>query len=309
MLLSDCIAAYLSHCQRMGMTRATIRTYGPALRSFSRFLGPEAEPHIMTTDACQRFLDSRDLAPASYNLLLTILHSLSAWLIEHGYMSANPTDAIRRHRTPPVTRPVCSEEELGLALAACARIPDRRRAALAFALLHTLSSIAARRESVRDLRLCDLDLYAGTVYLARTKGGKSQTCYPCQECLSALRAWLRVRGDCAHEYLWAVDRRRRLGDEGMRGLLREVSALAGRPESPSLKPHAIRHLAAQRLADGGANIDTIRAYLGHASIKTTQHYLHSDAAQVRAVRELTAPAARPAASAYAWSASTDGRRR
>jgi len=42
----------------------------------------------------------------------------------------------------------------------------------------------------------------------------------------------------------------------------------------AVKPHALRHSFATRLMEQGVPAETVRILLGHASIKTTQTYLH-----------------------------------
>lgn len=42
----------------------------------------------------------------------------------------------------------------------------------------------------------------------------------------------------------------------------------------AVKPHALRHSFATRLIEQGVPAETVRILLGHASIKTTQTYLH-----------------------------------
>ncbi|GAB3167543.1 site-specific tyrosine recombinase XerD [Amycolatopsis stemonae] len=65
-------------------------------------------------------------------------------------------------------------------------------------------------------------------------------------------------------------------------LLRRVAALAGLPSEvvERMTPHVTRHTTAQLALQSGANIEEIRLLLGHASIRTTQRYLHASGEQV-----------------------------
>ena len=53
------------------------------------------------------------------------------------------------------------------------------------------------------------------------------------------------------------------------GQLRETLKLGG-----AVKPHSLRHSFATRLMEKGVPAETVRILLGHASIRTTQTYLH-----------------------------------
>lgn len=52
------------------------------------------------------------------------------------------------------------------------------------------------------------------------------------------------------------------------------SARLGAAIKEEAKPHCLRHSFATRLIEEGVPAETVRILLGHASIKTTQGYLH-----------------------------------
>jgi site-specific recombinase XerD len=61
----------------------------------------------------------------------------------------------------------------------------------------------------------------------------------------------------------------------------EHHALAARGSTPSIankkvSPHVIRHTAATHLLRAGVDINTIRAWLGHVSLRTTNIYAETD---------------------------------
>ena len=53
-----------------------------------------------------------------------------------------------------------------------------------------------------------------------------------------------------------------------------------------VRPHQLRHAAASNIADAGAGIDVVADLLGHASVSSSQVYLHPDPARLRAAVDL-----------------------
>jgi integrase/recombinase XerD len=75
-----------------------------------------------------------------------------------------------------------------------------------------------------------------------------------------------MRPDAIGELLAAASRRA--------GLAREV------------RPHQLRHAFASNAADAGCGIDVVADLLGHASLSSSQVYLHPDPARLRAAVDL-----------------------
>jgi len=64
---------------------------------------------------------------------------------------------------------------------------------------------------------------------------------------------------------------------------------------PVLRPHQLRHAFGSNVADAGGGIDVIASLLGHASVSSSQVYVHPDPARLReAVRRVPSPRTGPA---------------
>jgi integrase/recombinase XerD len=62
-----------------------------------------------------------------------------------------------------------------------------------------------------------------------------------------------------------------------------------------LRPHQLRHAFGSNVADAGGGIDVIASLLGHASVSSSQVYVHPDPARLReAVQRVPSPRTGPA---------------
>lgn len=63
--------------------------------------------------------------------------------------------------------------------------------------------------------------------------------------------------------------------------MRALMKASGCYQEGIMPTHGLRHLFATEMLKNGADIETVRMALGHASIETTQKYLHATAEDVR----------------------------
>lgn len=78
-----------------------------------------------------------------------------------------------------------------------------------------------------------------------------------------------------------------MSDHTVRQWLAAVSRRAGLERT--LKPHMFRHATASELLARGVGIDVVKEVLGHASIRSTEAYLHPDVAGLRSAVERLGP--------------------
>lgn len=79
----------------------------------------------------------------------------------------------------------------------------------------------------------------------------------------------------------------RWGQRQVRALVADLTAGTGRKYGP----HSLRHAAATHLLDGGADLRMVQEQLGHASLVSTQIYLHVSARRLRVTYDQSHPRA------------------
>ncbi len=118
---------------------------------------------------------------------------------------------------------------------------------------------------------------SGTVTL-HGKGGKTRFCPLWTKTMDELKPLMELR--TASDHLFLNRYGRPLSRFGIRDIVKRHASLA-KEAAPSLatkrvSPHVIRHTTATHLVRSGVDINTIRAWLGHVSLETTNIYAEID---------------------------------
>jgi type 1 fimbriae regulatory protein FimB len=133
---------------------------------------------------------------------------------------------------------------------------------------------AYRVSELIDIRMADLDLNTGRVFVRRNKGSLS-TSQPLEgDEIRAIRAWLRERGNTKSPYLF-LSERGPMTRQAVNYLFREIGRRAGLPFD--INPHMLRHSTGYYLANKGYDTRLIQDYLGHRNIRHTQIYTRTAA--------------------------------
>jgi type 1 fimbriae regulatory protein FimB len=123
-----------------------------------------------------------------------------------------------------------------------------------------------------NLRMTDLDLDTGHVFVRRLKGSLS-TSQPLEgDEIRALRAWLRERinAPCCNSPLVFLSERGPLTRQAFNYICAEVGKRAAL--GIKVHPHMLRHSCGFALANKGRDTRLIQDYLGHRNITHTQIY-------------------------------------
>jgi integrase/recombinase XerD len=150
-----------------------------------------------------------------------------------------------------------------------------------YALLLFLYNTGSRAGEAAQLKIRDLDIASKkgfSIALIRGKGDKLRRCPLWQDTVNELLLLIEGREENEHVFL---NRRKEpitrfgihtLVKRHLKGLMKDFPSL----EKKRLSPHTIRHTTATHLLHAGVDINTIRAWLGHVSINTTNIYVEVD---------------------------------
>ena len=151
------------------------------------------------------------------------------------------------------------------------------------AIIETLYSCGLRVSELTSLEISRLFFDEG--YLVVTGKGSKQRLVPMSESAAdALRAWLNDnhRPEAKPEASNRVFLNRFGGSLSRIWVFKLVKLLANLAGvRREVSPHTLRHSFATHLLEGGANLRAIQQMLGHATIETTQIYLHVDRSHLR----------------------------
>jgi site-specific recombinase XerD len=137
------------------------------------------------------------------------------------------------------------------------------------AILELLYASGIRRAELVGINVSDVDFDERTIRVIG-KGNKQRVAFFNHATADALTAYLRVRPRCKDGALFVSRQAQRLSYQQVGRVFAAYVALSGLEGKVS--PHTMRHSVATHLHKSGVDIMTIKEFLGHESIQTTQIY-------------------------------------
>lgn len=234
----------------------------------------------------------------SRNVRLAAIHSFFRYVMWHEPQCAALAQRVlamptKRYTRRPVTYLTLPEVDALLAAPDPNTWAGRRDRTL---LLVAVQS-GLRASELIGLRCEDIVLGAGAHVRCEGKGRKER-CTPLRkDTVRALHNWLREHQGQPTAPLFPSARGKALSLDGLAYLLAK-HLTAARQCCSSLRTkrvtmHVLRHTAAMRLLQTGADRAVIALYLGHESVETTYLYLHADLQLKEKALAKTTPSTQP----------------
>jgi integrase/recombinase XerD len=288
--LVEDITAFRHYLQaERGMAANTVLAYGRDLDRYAQWTAESGlkdylRPGIVDLSQYVSYLREQGLSPASSARHLVALKMFYRFLRMEERSDPSAVELLSSptlwERIPQVLSPESVEKLLN------APQPGDRFYLRDRALLETLYATGSRASEVVGLKLADL--YLDSAFCKCLGKGSKQRVVPLgRPALDALRAYLgELRSElvrAAPDAPWVFVSRggRVLTREMLWTIVKKYARRAGLHTKVS--PHTLRHSFATHLLAGGADLRTVQELLGHANIRTTQHYTHVDRDRLRSI--------------------------
>ena len=232
---------------------------------------PELKIHHIRRFISQ--LHSKGLGGRSLARMLSAWRGFFTYLVRDHGVADNPCIGLRAPKSPRTLPQALSPDEATRIV----DLPtDTTEAVRDKAIFELFYSSGLRLAELVYLDPAQLDLSTGEVRVVG-KGGKTRIVPLGAYAISALQAWLAVRGQLAkpgEAALFVGRHGLRISPRAVQLRMKQWGIRQG--ITSNVHPHLLRHSFATHILQSSGDLRAIQEMLGHASISSTQVYTHLD---------------------------------
>lgn len=256
----------LEELQRRNYSQTTVNAYLKIVESFAKHFG--RPPDQLGPEQIRSYqvylLKERKLGVRSVGHQTAALRFFFCKTLKRAY----PIEEVPYPKAPRRLPTILTREEAVQLIDSASNLFHR-------AMLITLYSTGMRRAELCHLKVEDIDSKRMIVHIRHGKGGRDRDVPLSPKVLETLRAYWRWMKPKTYLFPGTVNGSR--ADKPITAKVvweacREAAQRAG--ITKAVRPHLIRHSFATHLVEGGADLPTVQALLGHADLKPTSIYLH-----------------------------------
>jgi integrase/recombinase XerC len=272
--LADEFLRYLT--VERNVSARTIKAYRQALTAGAAGLGkPWKKCQIDDFRDYLFALMKRGQARSYIRLQFSALRAFYKFLVQRKRLAIDPLQGLQLPKTEKKLPLVLTARQIDELLSAPLKVEKERSAPKwmplrDIAIMELFYSSGLRLSELAALNVADADIYTESVRVMG-KGNKERVCpigAPALEAISKYRSAVNVHAGP----LFLNKSRERLSARSIWLVLKRYLRHTSIPIS--ISPHKLRHSFATHLLDRGADLRSVQALLGHASLSTTQIYTH-----------------------------------
>jgi len=296
--VDEAIQAFIGHLQFGRRYSAhTVRAYTDDLGAFSSYIRKEfgsmgvAEIPPAVIRSWLAAMKDAGLSSRSVNRKISTLKSFYKYLIKTGLVEQSPMGAILSPKAGK-RLPVFVEQKDMAELFAGVEFPDDWEGRTDRLMLQILYCTGMRLSELLGLREGQVDFGNRTIKVLG-KGNKERVMPVDEPLLRAIAQYQEQKRmklqDADREVLLVGPKGRKLYPKYIYRAVREYLARVTTIDQKS--PHVLRHSFATHLMNAGAELNSVKELLGHASLAATQVYTHNSIEKLKDIYKKAHPKA------------------
>lgn len=278
MLFGEAVDGFLAQQRSLEKSGSTVKGYSKDLDQFRRWLEAAyncpAYVEDVTIEDVEDYLtmlkEERGLMPASRKRVAASIRVFFRYALRKGLCPEDIASEVQPIKVPQKEREYLTEDEV-------MDFAKEIRHELVRVAVLTMFYTGLRVSELTGLRAEDVDMDAGVIRVRKGKGGKARSVPMSRKLRDLLEDYLTWRVDSDH--FFATRKTGRLSKERVDAVIRETRRRLGLRKK--VTAHTFRHSFASGLVAKNVNIVNISRLLGHADIKTTSVYTHTNTSQLQ----------------------------
>lgn len=263
----------------LNRSKLTADAYGRDLREMAAYLGKDDEmtdAASVTTTEVRSWIASmarQGLSPRSLRRKTQAARAFFRWIQKNGEISNNPAAEVQLAKIGRKLPEFVREQEMEDILDNPIQGGDPALNIRNKLILNILYSCGIRRDELAKITDADIDFHSKEIRV-HGKRDKTRIIPVADELLDDIKQWQTVR-DGLYSFPSPAplicSKRGKLTGRAIYEIVHNLLLSTGATHK---SPHSIRHTFATSLLNSGAEINSVKELLGHASLQSTQIYTH-----------------------------------
>lgn len=271
--INEEIEAFLTACEKKGLSGTTVRCYGMDLRVFSGYVQNKYSEKKLV----QYFEELKDVKAATARRRYSSLKAFFDFLVESGVFMTNPIINLGLYVAAPR-----NEAEAPIEVSIIDRILRKayqskednlseyyhRLAIRDVAIIELIANTGAMQVEVTNLTMNDVDTVSGTV-MFHGKGNRERVIkIESENTLAALREYYaEFKGEIKTSgYFFVSKLKKKMSEPAIRQIFKKYAEECG------VTPKQFRQTFAFLLYDNGVDVNYIQRIMGHSEMAVTKRY-------------------------------------
>ncbi len=267
------VADFVKELQGKNSSPLTITAYTTDIRQFLTFvrgnnLAIQAPTDITKQDVTDflSFLSRQGRSGVTRARKLAAIKEFFLFFMNSGVITKSPCETVSMPKRERKQRNYLRPDEYATLLS-CAGSHPRD-----FAILQLFLQTGIRVGELVQLKLADIDLKEGVLKVTSGKGKKQREIDLEKKAMHAIKNYLTTRQQTGDDHLFLSYLGKGMSDRAVKKLVEKYKKQAGITKQISC--HSLRHTFASYKAEHGVSAFQLQQWLGHASVTTSQIYVH-----------------------------------